>query len=273
MFVKYSVLVGVLALLSISIIPIMAQESESLIQIKTEDGTYEEGNTIVISGNVSTVVVGDEIILQIIYDGAEKMVVEIAQIRVARDGSYSHTVIAEGPQWQNDGSYVVKAFYGGHDGETTFEYTTEKGIAESKDNYEVDAGSRGTFDVEYTIKGGDVKNMIVDPNIFGMRIQVNVTDDGSITLDLPRQFIGAENQDGKDIGFIILINEINASYEELVVHSDSRIITINFEPGDTEIQIIGTYVVPEFGTIAAMILAVAIIPIIIASKNKIQIKV
>jgi predicted secreted protein with PEFG-CTERM motif len=39
--------------------------------------------------------------------------------------------------------------------------------------------------------------------------------------------------------------------------------------GTEEIEIIGTFVIPEFGTIAAMILAVAIISIIaISSKSR-----
>ena len=74
-------------------------------------------------------------------------------------------------------------------------------------------------------------------------------DEGTITLDLPREFIGAEKQDGKDDTFIILIDGIEVAYQESVVHSDSRVITINFEQGDSDIEIIGTYVVPEFGNI------------------------
>ena len=42
--------------------------------------------------------------------------------------------------------------------------------------------------------------------------------------------------------------------------------------GDSKIQIIGTHVVPEFGTIAAIILAVAITSIIVLSaKTKLPI--
>ena len=45
--------------------------------------------------------------------------------------------------------------------------------------------------------------------------------------------------------------------------------TQNFDAGVETIEIIGTFVIPEFGTIAAMILAVAIISIIaISSKSR-----
>ena len=51
-------------------------------------------------------------------------------------------------------------------------------------------------------------------------------------------------------------------------NSESRTIKIPFVEDDYRIQIIGTYVIPEFGTIAIMILLVSIISVIILSKNK-----
>ena len=41
--------------------------------------------------------------------------------------------------------------------------------------------------------------MVVDADIIlQLIVQVDATDEGKITLDLPREFIGAEKQDGKD---------------------------------------------------------------------------
>ncbi len=42
-------------------------------------------------------------------------------------------------------------------------------------------------------------------------------------------------------------------------------VTVMFPAGTEEIEIIGTFAIPEFGTIAALILAVAIISIIAVS--------
>ena len=53
----------------------------------------------------------------------------------------------------------------------------------------------------------------------------------------------------------------------------NRIIGINFEKGDSEIQIIGTYVIPEFGTIVMIILTIGILASILLTKNKFQIKI
>ena len=47
--------------------------------------------------------------------------------------------------------------------------------------------------------------------------------------------------------------------------SDTRTITIPFEAGAEKIEIVGTVIVPEFGQIAALVLAIAIISIIAVS--------
>jgi len=264
---------GLIALLIISTGAVFAQETSnvSLINVQTDDNNYDEGDIVVISGSVTTIIGSTPITLQLFIEGS---LVDIAQITVAQDGTYSHTIIAEGPLWKKIGDYLVRVSYGeGNIAETEFSFIPKSESIETTTIFEVDAGNQGTFDVEYTIRGGTIKNMIVDTDIFAIIVQIESTDEGTISLDLPRVFIGAEKQDGKDDTFIILIDGIEVAYQESVVHSDSRVITINFEEGDSDIEIIGTYVIPEFGTIAMMILIAGIMTVILASRNKFQIKV
>jgi len=258
---------SLIAILLISVGTAFAQES--LVTVQTDDNNYDEGDTIVISGKISTIVGSTPVTLQLFSEGN---LVDIAQITVAQDGSYSHTVIAEGPLWKKQGTYTVRVSYGeGNVAESEFDYTPKIRSAETTTNFEVDAGSYGTFDVKYTIKGGTIKNMLVDSDIFALIVQIDATDEGTITLELPRDFIGAEKQDGKDDTFIILIDGIEVAYQESVVHSESRIITINFEQGDSDIEIIGTYVVPEFSSIVMMILIIGITVTILTTRSRFQI--
>jgi predicted secreted protein with PEFG-CTERM motif len=250
-------------LLVISTGTVFAQES--LISVQTDDSIYDEGDTIVISGLVTTVVGNTPATLQLFSEGN---LIDIAQITIAQDGSYSHTVIAEGPLWKIQGDYTVRVSYGeGNIVESEFSYSPKSATIEKTTNFEVNAGNHGTFDVKYTIKGATLKDIVVDSNIFGLTVIIEPIDEGTITLELPREFIGAEKQDGKDDIFIILIDGIEVKYKEAAVHSESRIITIDFEPQDSKIEIIGTYVVPEFGVIAAMILIVGITSMIILTKK------
>jgi len=260
---------GIIFLLVISAGSVFAQES--LIFVQTDDQNYDERDTVVISGQVTTVIGSTPITLQLFTEGN---LVEIAQITVAQDGTYSHTVLAEGPLWKNQGEYIVRVSYGtGNIAEATFHYIPASEAVVNTEIFDVNAGSKGTFDVEYSIKGGIVKDIIVNSNNFALEVLIDTTDDGSITLDMPREFIGAEKQNGKDEMFIILIDGINIAYQESAVFSESRVITINFEEDDSKIEIIGTYVIPEFGTIVMMILMIGIMTTIIITRNKFQMKI
>ena len=262
---------AIIPLLVISTGVVFAQESISLISVQTDDNNYDEGDTIVISGNISTVVGGTPVTLQIFTEGN---LVDIAQIVVAQDGTYSHTVLAEGPLWNKQGDYIVRVSYGeGNIAESEFSYTPKSEKMETTTNFEVDAGSYGTFDVKYTIKGGTVKDMVVDSEIFALIVQIDATDEGTISLDLPREFIGAEKQNGKDDTFIILIDGVEVAYQESVVLSESRVITINFEQNDSDIEIIGTYVIPEFGSVVMIILIVGIMATVVITRNKFQMRI
>ena len=250
--------------------------SDSLISVQSDTSTYDEGDTIVISGQVKTIIGETPVTLQLFKDGS---MVEIAQIVVSKDGNYSHTLLAEGSMWQNQGNYIVKVTYGeGNVSETTFMYIPNSEVLATTNSFEVDAGSSGTFDLPYTIRGGTISNISIDENIFGLVVQINAFDEGKIVLDLPRKYIDAEKQNGKDEVFIILVEKQNGdvvetTYNEETSHSEIRTLTINFEEGDSEIQIIGTYVIPEFGMIVMIILTVGIMASVLLTRNRFQIKI
>jgi len=105
-----------------------------------------------------------------------------------------------------------------------------------------------------------------------LRILIDTPDEGTISIKLPRDAIDSMKQDGQDENFIILIDNIQNPYSEMDSNSDFRLITINFQEGDSEIEIIGTFAVPEFGLIASMILMIAVFITIIISKSRIPLK-
>ncbi len=264
---KIGIISGVLILLIIFTLPVFA---ESLISVKTDANSYKEGETIIISGKVSTIITGTPVTMQIFN---QDNLVDIAQITVAEDGNYSHTVRAEGPLWSKTGEYTIRVSFGeGNIAETQFTFSPKTETSETK-TFEVDAGNHGTFDVEYSIEGGTVKDMLVDEEIFALIVIIESTDDGSISLEIPRYALDAKKQDETDDIFIIIIDGIEAPYQETITDSNSRVITINFEQGDSDIEIIGTTIIPEFGTIAIMILTIGIITTIFVTKNRFQIHI
>ncbi len=260
-----------LVISALFITSITAFGQSQLIFVETSQNAYEEGDTIVVSGNVTSIISGAPITLQIFHEGN---LVDIAQVELAQDGNYAHTFIAKGPLWKKDGSYVVRAFYGTSTIETGFDFFSKQAIIETTDIFEVDAGSYGTFDIDYTVRSATVKEMIVDSEIFALIVILETDDDGAITLKLPRESIDAKKSDTQDDTFIILIDGIEVPYREVSTNADSRTITIEFEEGDSDIEIIGTFVVPEFGNIVMIILFIGIFStILLSTRYRIPIKI
>ena len=253
----------VIVLISFTVFSAFGQTQE-FFSIKTSQNSYEEGELVVVSGNVTTILQGAPVSIQILRGGN---LVDISQVLVAQDGKFTSTFKATGPLWTQDGTYIVRALYGTTTVETDFEFFSKETIEETTDSFEVDAGSHGTFDVAYTVRGATIENMLVDSDIFALIVIIDSQDDGAITLDLPRESIDATKSDNTDDTFIILIDGIEVPYEEISSDAQNRRITIDFEEADSDIEIIGTFVIPEFGSIAMLVLTASIISIIILSSK------
>ena len=257
----YVFLIIAFFVLSINNVSSFAQVTEPLITVSVDRSSYTAEDTIVISGAVKAIVEGTPLTYQI-FDPVKNQV-QIGQIDVAQDGKYT-TTVQPGKLWKQNGTYTVKVQYGPPNvvAETNFEFS---GTAPPITNiFEVDTGSQGTFDVEYTIKGGTVKDMIIDFEGLALVISIDATSDGTITVNIPRDLMDAKTTGGEDDIFIVLIDGAEVPYNEEKT-SSSRTLTIQFLEEDSDIEIIGTFIVPEFGPIAALVLAVAIISIIAVS--------
>jgi len=124
--------------------------------------------------------------------------------------------------------------------------------------------------LDHDISGGSVTEMEIEMDSNSLVIEVVATDNGSISVTLPRDVIDATNN-GDDDDFFVIVDGEEVDFQETKTSTD-RTLTVEFPAGAEEIEIIGTFVVPEFGTIAAMILAVAIISIIaVSAKSRLSI--
>ena len=223
---------------------------------------YKQGEAVIISGKVEAFLPNTPLLIQIYK---ETTLVDIAQVDIAQDGTFTHSLIADGPYFKNDGKYTVRASYGvtGNVFETSFDYQTSETGKNPSQIFEVKKpDNSGTFDIAYTINGGTLKDVVVDPTILGLIVTIQADHDGSITLDLGREWIdaktGSDGKSGDDDKYIIYIDGAGVPYQETTIKPESRLITIQFQEGDSNIEVIGTYVVPEFGPIAILILIVAV---------------
>ena len=258
--------------------PIAFGQEEALgaqkITLIADNTAYQEGDVITITGTIEKVIPGMPVTLQVFF---EKNLIQVSQVKVSQDGEFTDTFTAAGPQWQNEGTVIIKADYGGASTELNIEFfKNTSGIFTS--NYEVKIPDGGTFDVPYTMKGGIISSMNLNEKNRSLVINIATSSDGNLNINLPRNSIDSVNNNGQDIDFIVLMYEgdsqipIQTDVRKVETGDEFRSIDIPVKDGDTKIEIVGTHVVPEFGTIAMIVLAVAIVSIIaVSAKSRLNI--
>jgi len=261
--------------LTISMI-FQAAEAVDEVTLSTSNDIYYDGDYVVVFGNVGTFFENLPITIQIYH---ETNLISVAQVPVAKDGTFVSSFYATGTKWKDEGSYTIRAQYTSTQiAEITFEFFSQA-IDKSSAVFPVNIPNSGTFDVGYTVRGGEVKAIVMNQDRYSLVIETTITSNGNMILKLPRGSFDAQN-DGTDTTFIILISKQNnvaadfmqVEYEEIAVSSDYRTIRIPLEEGDKWIEVIGTYVIPEFGSIVVIILVVAVSSAIIISKSKFSVR-
>ena len=82
--------------------------------------------------------------------------------------------------------------------------------------------------------------------------------------------IDSKQSDSSDKDFFVTVDDKNAEFTETRA-GDYRTLAISFPANADKISVMGTYVVPEFGAIAAIVLGVSILSIVIfTTKNKVS---
>ena len=255
---------------SIGLAPAFGQIVEPIV-VTTDKASYNEGDTIIVSGEVKERLSGVPVSLRVIAPNGN--IVTVDQIEVGADKKFSTELTAGGALMKADGTYVVTVLYGNQvrTAETTFTFggSTTTGTNTGKTGTSMTV-SGTEFMVGYKITGGKLLSITPDVDANSLLISIDATNDGSITITLPRELIDAKIGDADD-DFFVLVDGEEVDFDETTTSKD-RTLTIMFPAGAEEIEIIGTFVVPEFGTIAALILAVAIISIVaVSAKSRLSI--
>ena len=246
----------------------LAQE-QSVLRVNVSEGVYTEGETIVISGGVTSVVAGTPVIIQVI--SVDGNIIDVAQKTLAEDGSFTHTIIAQGPLWKKDGEYSARALYGtGNAAEASFVFQTRQEPAEVRGSFEVDLpDSASTTDVAYVVVGGAIQDMVIDESRFSLVVTINAPGDGALTVTLPRDSIDARTNgcEGGDEAYIVLVDDNQTAHQETDKTDSGRTVRVEFMGGDADIEIIGTCTIPEFGGVAAAALAAATVAAVALSRR------
>ena len=250
---------------------------EDPISVSTSRDIYYENDIIIVFGKVTSILNELPVTIQLYH---EDNLIAVDQVEIALDGTFATDFRAKGNFWKEDGTYIVRAFYTPEKiAEKTFQFF-KKLSGGTSSLFPVDIPNSGSFDLGYSIIGGEVRDIILNQDNYSLLIEFNADSNGNIVLKLPRENIESKTNDGMDEIFIILISKtgldsedfVEVQFEEIETGPDFRTVRIQFEEDDRWIKIIGTYVIPEFGTVVTMILLIAVTTTIVMYKSKFSIK-
>lgn len=241
------------------------------IIIWTDDYIYDHQSIVTVNGYLKPENAQNPVTILVTNPLGNLVTVE--QVTPAPSGDFTLKFNTESTLWSQDGTYIIKAQSGseGRSFKTDIELIPLDLGTTSKCNttmITVFADNGGTYCVPFEVSGEleGIEGML---SIESKTLLLNVrsTNVEFIFVDLPRHLLNAKTDAGQDSPFIILVNGEEREFEEQTSNLENhRRLAILFPPDrEGTIEIIGTSAIPEFGSIAVLVLVSATIAIIVAS--------
>ena len=259
------ILIGIMAIASANLVlqPISADDG---ITIETDSDAYNHSSVIILTGYI-TAVDQNEVPVTIMVISPNGNIANIAQVSVNADGVFSSSFNTAGAMMKYDGTYQIKAVYGFIETAISIELTNAIESAMTSDTNEIaettieDAIKDGQ--INYTIDGAVITSFFANGDENSIVLYIEATDDGILNISLHEDIIKPFD-DGTY--FVTVNSEESQDFEQTVNQ-----LSIPFNADTEKITIFGGWAIPEFGTIAIMILVVAIVSIIaLSAKTKLS---
>jgi len=241
------------------------------ITMETDKDVYDHSSVITVTGQVDPIAEGSEVTF-IVQRLNPVGITHIDQISVNSDGSFSTTISTATPTMKYDGTYMINAKY--VDAETTVSVELTNAIEASEIGTTGTAGTAvtgtavtgpsgesfyklGAGQIEYDTTCNATPGFFANADDNSIVIYLAPTDDGIITITLHEELI----KPFEDGTFVVIVD--NQEMQDFTQVGNT--LTIPCLVGTEKIEIHGSWAIPEFGVIAAMILAVAIVSIIVVT--------
>ena len=240
------------------------------ITMETDKDVYDHSSVITVTGTVDPVD-ENEVPVTIMLVNQYTSIIVIAQLDVNNDGSWSGQIHLNPANslMSEDGVYEIRAQYGSTKITTSIELTNAVETSEEVETRTAVTGTTvtgssgesfyklGVGQIEYDMTCNATPGFFANADDDSIVIYLNPTDDGIITVTLHEELI-TPFEDG---AFVVIVD--NQEMQDFTQVGNT--LTIPCVAGTEKIEIHGSWAIPEFGVIAAMILAVAIVSIIVVT--------
>jgi predicted secreted protein with PEFG-CTERM motif len=126
-----------------------------------------------------------------------------------------------------------------------------------------------SYQIRYHLSGDNqLKTMWVQTDNITLAAEISSVSDGVLTIELPRDIIDSRKQLNSDDVYAVFVDGQFVPYDEIENTTKARTLRIEFGNGTQQIEITGTHIVPEFGPLAALVLAISIASVAIVAKIK-----
>jgi len=238
------------------------------ITMETDKDVYDHSSVITVTGTVDPID-ENEIPVTIMLVNQYTSIVVIAQLDVNNDGSWSGQIHLNPANslMSEDGVYEIRAQYGSTKITTSIELTNAVETSEEVETVTAVTGTTVTGpsgesfyklsvgQIAYDMTCNATPGFFANADDDSIVIYLNPTDDGIITITLHEELI----KPFEDGTFVVIVD--NQEMQDFTQVGNT--LTIPCMVGTEKIEIHGSWAIPEFGVIAAMILAVAIVSIIV----------
>ena len=220
------------------------------------DYVYDHNSVITINGHAN--LNNPETPITITVTNPIGNLVTVQQIMVAPNSDFNVKFNPGGPLWTKDGMYIIKA-QGGAGAFTIFktkvELTGGVPIGVKCAGNELNADN---YCIPYSITGATVSSSSLNTKNKSIVMMLSDSDEGTLTIKPSTNII-------KGISLVLVDGQ---EWDDVTISGND--VTIMFPAGTEEIEVIGTFVIPEFGSFAVLILIVAIVTGVVFSRKKLM---
>ena len=228
----------------------MAMIMEQPLYVGTDATEYTAGDDVKIYGHIQHLIEGNAVALTV-QSPLGNSIIEVRQITPDEEGSFSTTIKTTSGAWQNDGDYVISVQYSKETSSTTISVASEVMPGVCGDG---ELTLNDEWCIPYTITGGSVTGVSANlETTSSLVFTIAATGDGEFTI--------SPSEDVMNEPLIVFVD--GEESDDAVI--DGNTVTVPITADTETVEVFATFVVPEFGTIAALILGVAIISIIAVS--------
>jgi predicted secreted protein with PEFG-CTERM motif len=235
------------------------------LSLSTDKTTYDRQSVIDVTGHVENAI--PQLPVTIRVSDSSGNVVQVNQLTVDSNGNFETKINTSSPLWTKGGTYTIYAQYGIQQGMRVVQtqFSIGGGGSSSCQPNQLSATLNSElYCINYSINGGTATGATLSTSSKTLTVNLQTMSDGQITLTIPRSVLDAKNGASDDSFFVLVDGQENDNFTD-TPSANTRTLTIPFAAGTEQIQIIGTQIVPEFGPIAALLLAIAIVSIIAVS--------